>query len=260
MIAHFDPDSPEISLHLPPTLRLGGLIAEKSTGHLFAQPSISYHLRAKVTLRPQGSDCTTALETILPIVVIPHTDELPPTETNGFPSEFIEHASQTLKSTIVGTTLGTLNISLSEPPPLTYSKESTSSSTETVLKLAFSSTAAQSNTLDLLSHLKFTVHSLVRVKTFYTLKAFPGLPGQDFLSKQKDTKLRDDMVKLEPRTVTNSSWGYRFDLESQNINVSQSTSTEPAPPYEISIDEVERRPNSSTSSNNDSKSQNSNGR
>lgn len=246
MIAYFDPDSPELCLHLPPSLELGEQTVDLSTGLRFAQPSTSYYLRAEATFKSAGSDDIKSLEAALPIIITPHTEELPPTETNDFPSEFNEQESKVLKRIILGATMGTLHIGLSEPPPLSYGNDCASSNTDAVLKLSFMSTGSKPNILDFLSGLKFTVYSLVRVKTFYSVKSFPGPPGQDSLDTQKETRLRDDVVKLETRTVSNASWGYRFDLGGPPGTSPHSVTTE-----RPSIDEV---------SSLESKSPNSNGK
>jgi hypothetical protein len=240
IIASFDPDSPERCLHLPPSLELGDSIVDSSTGRRFAQPGIGYYVRAEATIRSLRNDDTDLLETSLPIIITPHTEELPPTETKDFPSEFKEHESKNLKRTLLGTALGTLSISLSEPPPFNYDNDSVSGSTDAVLELEFLPSNCSKNTRNTLSALRFTVFSLVRAKTFYTVKSFPSLPGQDLLNTQKGTKLRNDIVKLKTRTVTNASWGYRFDLGGIGIDFSPNLSTPSIPSNRSSADEAAR--------------------
>jgi hypothetical protein len=254
-IARSEQDSPEQCLNLPPSLELGDHIVDISTGHRFAQPSITYYLRAAATFRDTESDTIKSLETILPIIIEPQTEELPPTETSDFPSEFKERESKILRRTLLGSSIGTLNISLHEPPPLSYDSGSSYSSTEAILNLEFSTPNTQADTLKSLNGLKFKVYSLVRVKTFYSVKAFPGPPGQDFLSTQKDTRLRDDIVKLENKTVTNASWGFRFDLESHNEAGPPTSLSRSLSPGRSSDDKADRPPSIS-----ESKSQDSNGR
>jgi hypothetical protein len=64
-------------------------------------------------------DCK-SLETFLPVTVAPHTEELPPTETDDFPMEFKEQVSKTLRRSLMGGALGTMNVLLQEPPALVY--------------------------------------------------------------------------------------------------------------------------------------------
>jgi len=63
--------------------------------------------------------------------------------------------------------------------------------------------------------LSFTVFSLVRVKTFYSVKSFPRLPSQTLLESFSEMRLRDGIIKLETQYVRDASWGYRFSLDSQ---------------------------------------------
>ena len=145
---------------------------------------------------------------------MPHTEELPPTETNDFPLEFQEQDSKTLRRFLVGSTLGTMKVSMQEPPPLFYDALSVSGSTEALMKLEFEST----NSMDIqksLQSLSFTVYFLVRVKTFYSVKSFPRLPSQSLLDDCNETKLRDGIINLETRAVRDVLWGYRYDLEDQ---------------------------------------------
>jgi hypothetical protein len=240
MVARFDPESPDQCLKLPPSLELGHQVFDLRTGRIFSQPSITYCLRAVVTFGAVGSSNSESLETHLPIILTPHTEELPPTETNDFPSDFIEQESKVLRRTLIGTTLGILKICLTEPPPLSYDKASTYSATSAVLKLEFWSRSSSNNTLNILGGLKFKVYSLVRVKTFYSVKPFPRPPSQCSLSTQSDTRLRDDIVKLGAHTVANPSWGYRFDLDNQAMEDSRSHSIHTIPSPGSSINEVTR--------------------
>jgi hypothetical protein len=239
MVARYDPESPQQCLKLPPSLELGDQIVELSTGRRFAQPRITYYLRAGVTIKEIGRSKTRSLDTVLPIIITPHTEELPPTETNDFPSEFKEQESKNLRR-LIGTALGVLKISLTEPPPLSYENESTSSSTGALLKLEFTSKSSLNDALNILGDLKFTVYSLVRVKTFYSVKPFPAPPGQDSLTPQSDTRLRDDLVKLETRKVTNVSWRSKFNLGIESTQESSSRSGQTihsrgSPDYEVTM-------------------------
>jgi hypothetical protein len=94
MVARFDPESPEQCLQLPPSLELGESIVDGATGHRYSQPSITYYLQAAVTFRMRASNARMSQETSLSIVITPHTEELPPTETNDFPAEFREQETK----------------------------------------------------------------------------------------------------------------------------------------------------------------------
>ena len=106
-----------------------------------------------------------------------------------------------------------MKYSIQEPPALTYDFRSTFSSTEALLKLEFESTSSI-NAYRSLQGLSFTVYSLIRAKTFYSIKSFPRLPSQSLLEAHSETRLRNDILKLETRYVKDVSWGYRFEIGS----------------------------------------------
>jgi hypothetical protein len=207
-------------LQLPPSLNLGEEFVDQFTGTRFAQPRITYFLRAAVSFTTEShQDCQT-LETFLPATIAPYTEELPPTATDDFPMEFKERESKVLRRSLMGGTLGTMNVSLKEPPALIYDTSSTSSSTTALMRLEFESTNVNlKDVLKSLQGLSFTVFSLVRVKTFYSVKSFPRLPSQTLLESFREMRLRDGILKLETQYVRDVSWGYRVSLDSRS-NVS----------------------------------------
>ncbi|KAF2802901.1 uncharacterized protein BDZ99DRAFT_482461 [Mytilinidion resinicola] len=211
-----NPDSPEQCLQLPPSLNSGEEFVDQCTGMRFAQPRIIYFLRATVSFTTEDHQDCKSLETFLPITIAPYTEELPPTETDDFPMEFKERESKVLRRSLIGGTLGTMNVSLQEPPALVYKTSSTGSSTAALMTLEFQSTSTSSNDIPKsLQGLSFTVFSLVRVKTFYSVKSFPRLPSQTLLESFSEMRLRDGIIKLETQYVRDASWGYRFSLDSQ---------------------------------------------
>ena len=56
----------------------------------------------------------------MPVVIMPLTEELPPTETRDFPSEFRESDAKLLRRFSLRPPLGTFKFSMQEPPPLVY--------------------------------------------------------------------------------------------------------------------------------------------
>jgi hypothetical protein len=219
-----NPESPEQCLQLPPSLDLGDAIIDESTGKRFAQPNITYYLRAAVGVTIRDSDDSKSLETFLPVIIAPYTEELPPTETDDFPSEFKERESKLLRRSLMGGVLGTMKISLQEPPALSYGTKSTYGRTEALIKLEFEPTSS-GEVQKILQGLSYKVYSLVRVKTFYSVKSFPRLPSQTLLGHYSQTKLRDGIIKLDTETVRNVSWGYRFSTENRvNATLTSQTS------------------------------------
>lgn len=214
MIPCTNQDPPEQCLQLPPSLDLGEALVDNATGKRFAQPSITYFLRAAARITIGASQGST-LETILPVIITPYTEELPPTDITDFPSEFKERETRVLRRTLVGSSLGTMKVSLQEPPALEYEPTSTYSRTEAMIKLEFEAARSSSSgeTQKIVQGLSFTIYSLVRAKTFYSIKSFPRLPSQTLLGLSSGTRLREGMIKLETQRVRNVSWGYRFNLE-----------------------------------------------
>jgi len=217
-----NPDSPDQCLQLPPSLELGESFIDESTGKRFAQPSITYYLRAAVEVIIGGFGGNKSLETFLAVIIAPYTEELPPTAIDDFPLEFEEQQSKLLRRSLIGGVLGTMKASLQEPPALRYGTSSRHSVTNAVMKLEYESTSL-GDVQKTLQGLSFKVYSLVRVKTFYSVKSFPRLPSQSLLGLRSETRLRDGVIKLETQLVQNASWGYRFNLDRE-------TSAAPASP------------------------------
>jgi hypothetical protein len=78
-------EAPEQCLRLPRSLDLGDGYIDPSRGKRFAHPSITFYLRAVVTVFTAGHEDPKSVETFLPVIIAPYTEELPPTETGDFP-------------------------------------------------------------------------------------------------------------------------------------------------------------------------------
>lgn len=198
---------PLLCLRLPPSIELGKVIVDESSGKRFAQPSISYHLRAAVKLAGQGQDPEHTAEISIPIVIMPHNEELPPTDPKDFPAEFKLRESKMIRWSSFGRNVGTMAVSMKEPRALIYNLSSTEASTVGFLSLEVESKST-CNMYPGLQAMSFTVLSLLRVKTFYSIKAFPGVPSQSLLTVYGSTRLRDDMIKLEIQNIPTVSWNY----------------------------------------------------
>ncbi|KIM95754.1 hypothetical protein OIDMADRAFT_33837 [Oidiodendron maius Zn] len=206
LVASPESGSPEQCLQLPPSLELGDLFIDRLTGKRFAQPRIAYNIRASVKLNMRSDGSAVSLETSLPVVIVPLTEELPPTETSDFPFEFKESDTKVLRRFPLGSTLGPLKFSMQEPPPLVIGSRSDSSSTMAVMKLEFESTSlvdAQKS----LQGLSFTVCPLLRAKTFYSVNSFPMLPSQSLLDSGNEVRLHDSFLKLGTWYVSDARWG-----------------------------------------------------
>lgn len=215
-IASSTTGSPSHCLQLPPSIELGKVYIDELSGKRFAQPSISYHVRALVNLTIGGQDQAQSAETYIPILIMPHTEELPPTDTKDFPAEFKLQESRTIRWSSLGRSFGTMMVSMQEPRALTYDIASIRASTEGVLSLEVEPTST-GDIYPSLQAMSFTVLSLVRVKTFYSVNAFPRLPSQTLLTVHGGVRLRDDMIKLETRKIPSVSWGYTYRMVEQAV-------------------------------------------
>ena len=112
--------------------------------------------------------------------------------------EFKKRESKVLRRSLMGGTLGTMNVSLLELLALVYDTSSTGSSTTALMRLA--------NDVSMcLQGLSFTVFSLVRVQTFYSVRSFPRLPSQTLLESFSEMRLRDGLIKLETQYIRDVS-------------------------------------------------------
>ena len=203
-----DPQSPEHCLQLPPSIELGSVIVDEN-GKRFAQPSITYALRAAVCFAARTDDETMPpVESSIPLILRPRTREFPPTDTIDFPTEFKLQVTKPVRWSLFARHLGNLRVSMQEPRPLLYNSSSMGSLTECHVGLellAFGS----GDVHQALQAMEITIHSWVRAKTFYSVKPFSQLPSQT-LSSDGKTELRDDFLKLDKRHLSHVSWGYQY--------------------------------------------------
>ncbi|KFY02610.1 hypothetical protein V490_00445, partial [Pseudogymnoascus sp. VKM F-3557] len=180
----------------------------------FAQPSIAYYLRATVRLNTSSGAGSKTVDTSLPVIITPYTQEYPPTEITDFPTEFNEQETKVLRRYLMGRGLGAMTASTREPPPLTYDIQSTHACTEASVKLELESESS-SEIYHILQNLTFKICPLIRIKTFYSLQPFPKLPSQGLLSLRGVMRLRDEMIKLDRKDVRGVSWKYIFQQSNQ---------------------------------------------
>ncbi|KFY01388.1 hypothetical protein V490_00937 [Pseudogymnoascus sp. VKM F-3557] len=206
---------PDHCSQLPPSAELGAVFIDQSSGKRYAQPSISYELRALVGFSAQDEDAVITVESILPIIIIPHTEEFPPTSTHDFPTEFKEVDSKLLRLSMFGRPTGTMSVSMREPRPLSYNSSSVCAVTEAQLDLEFS-TADLGDAVLTLQAMKITLYSLIRAKTFYGVESFPRLPSQTLVGVHGQTKMRDDIIRLPRTELPHVQWQFRYDLEGRS--------------------------------------------
>ncbi|PVH68956.1 hypothetical protein DL98DRAFT_522433 [Cadophora sp. DSE1049] len=118
-----------------------------------------------------------------------------------------------------------MTVTMSEPRPLNYDASSLRSSTECHLRLEFSPIGSED-----IHHgfqaMKFSIYSLIRVKTFYSVKSFARLPNQTLASDGGKTGLRNELVKLGTREIPHVAWAYNFSRDSASPRTSRGSSTD----------------------------------
>ncbi|KAH6714570.1 hypothetical protein BKA61DRAFT_575309 [Leptodontidium sp. MPI-SDFR-AT-0119] len=220
-----DSQSPEHCLQLPPSIELSRVTIDSNSRKQFAQPSITYALRAAVDFAAENDAIKPPVESSLPLVLSPHTKEFPPTDTLDFPAEFKLRELKPFRWSVFGRKLGTMTVTMSEPRPLNYDASSLRSSTECHLQLEFSPIGSED-----IHHgfqaMKSSIYSLIRVKTFYSVKSFARLPSQTLASDGGKTGLRNELVKLETREIPHVAWAYNFSRDSASPRTSRGSSAD----------------------------------
>lgn len=245
---------PDHCSQLPPSAELGAVFIDQSSGKRYAQPSINYELRALISFSAQDEDAVVAVESILPIIIIPHTEEFPPTSTHDFPTEFKEVDSKLLRLSMFGRPTGTMSVSMREPQPLSYSSSSIYAVTEAQLDLEFSAADVGDAVLTLQA-MKITVHPLIRAKTFYGVESFPRLPSQTLVGVHGRTSMRDNIIRLPRKELSHLQWQFKYDLEGRSHGDSEGS-----PPSYPMDDSVASQNRPSTETQKQSLSQAPNGR
>ena len=194
---------------LPSSVELGEVIIDHSTGNHYAQPCIAYYLSTLVSFTTyDGNNAGHQTETFSPIVIPQPTNEIPPTETPELPAEFTEEDSHGLRRYLLGPELGTMRASMRESPSLHFSGQY-SSSTNACLMLEFDAQRS-SHIYRVLHGLTFTISTLVRVKTSYSLET-----SSNGWENQGATRLRDEVIPFDPLVERNLSWEFTHDIDDE---------------------------------------------
>jgi hypothetical protein len=245
---------PNQCLNLPPSISIGQILPGHQEPEVYAQPNISYHLRAMVKYHTSEESEIYTLEAWKEIKIVPITEILPPTNIQDFSAEFIESQTQTFRMSMFGGPAFSMTLSISEPPPITLKDMRTQGTTSAELGIDIK--AAEGNIDERsverlpqkLRRLTFTVEPIFRAKTFYSTIPFAKLPGQTMLTLTGRVRLRDEVMKLDTLCFKPDSWQYlsRIRMPSyaeavrrpssqsanspRNDNGNASTSNSPSPP------------------------------
>ncbi len=196
--------------NLPPSVELGEVIIDDSTGNHYAQPCIAYYLSTIVSFTAEGgnNEGRQTMETFSLIIIQPPTGEISPTEIPVFSADFMEADTHGLRKYILGPELGTMTASMREPPLIHFGGQY-SSSTNACLRLEFDAQRS-SHIHRVLRGLTFTISSLVRIRTSYSLESL-----SNGLGSQGATRLRDEVIKLDPLVERGLSWEFMYDLDNE---------------------------------------------
>ena len=193
---------------VPPSLTAGSKIKDPGRNEPITQISIGYQLRVVLKFWIPGRTELSEISVLGRVEVLPLTEVQPPTNTQHFPTEFVESVSHAIQSSILGFTLGTMTISTQEPPALSFQAPFSDSST--TLRFQVELDAAESSEIyHRLRHLAFSISGVLRIKTFFTTTTFPELPSQVMLATFGKTRLLDEVMKLESRKIGSLDWQYR---------------------------------------------------
>lgn len=226
----FNPRTPEQCLVLPPSLTANPSVQNTA--------SISYHLSVTAKLRLQGRECVETSTATKPVTVIPLTEELPPLETQDFPSEFVKSVSRADRTSILRTTIGTMTISTSEPPALSYRLSSSGSSTSLSLHIDLQ-TEVNSKIHRRLTAMRFVIHGVVRMKTFRSTTPFPKVPIQALLTSRGKIRLADEVKPLAKHEIGNCEW--RLYPVDQEIKVKRQDRSSSGPTVTASVPKLDTK-------------------
>lgn len=168
--------------------------------------AITYSLRALITVqKSDGLDTANSItvKAKKDIWFVPYTEAEPPTYLLNFPGEFTPRVERQLRKSILGGSLGTLTVIAEEPIPLTYALGEPKVSTDCVVRLLFSGPCL---TLQRLHKLSFNITTILRAKTYYSVKAIPAIPKQTLLTDSGLLRLHDDVLKLEESRFQALDW------------------------------------------------------
>jgi hypothetical protein len=205
---------PNQCLSLPPSISIGQALPWHQESEVYAQPNISYHLRALVKYHTANDAEIQTLEAWKEIRIVPITEILPPTDTQDFAAEFVESQTQTFRTSMFGSATYSMTLSMSEPPAITLQdmrmRGTTTAELAIDIKAAEGSIDERSvNRLpQTIRKLTFKIEPIFRAKTFYSTSPFKKLPGQTMLTLKGTLRLRDELMKLGTLYPNPDSWQY----------------------------------------------------
>jgi len=204
---------PDQCLSLPPSLIVGKVLEGDQDGESYAQPNVSYCVKAAMVFQSTSSEPQTRVASRM-IKVVPYSDTWPPTNIHDFPNEFVGSASNSYRTSLFGNWYK-MTLFMHEPPAASF----TDNHSEVVVgakigievqPLAGKAHNTNNNQLvESLKNLSFKVQPVLRSKTFYSTTPFAKLPGQTMLTITGPLRLHDKVMKLTAQSSKASSWNHR---------------------------------------------------
>jgi hypothetical protein len=179
----------------------------------YRQPAITYVIRiARIRSElPKLSHVRSDVER--EIIVMPYTLAIPPLQTEYFPREYISSAAKALKQHRWSRSLGMLNISATEPPPLNMWTSAPRASTLATLKLNFS--PLHLDDFSTQPHeWKFVVNYHLRSRTFYSTQKLDRIPTMAAAKHNHFQQVRVGSIRSEVRKIGTIPW--KIDCRSQS--------------------------------------------
>lgn len=189
---------------LPPSLAVGEVCLDRH-GNKCMQPLITYGLRAIVLHRPTARSPRLTSRAFREIVFSPWTEPTPPVSIEDFPGEFCFNAHSNIKARLSRCLLGSLAVSMAEPPPLISSQHGNPGSTRGLLKLELHSPRLASKNLQL-PHWPCEITLEVVRKVYYSTMPLGEVASDRLMSSSEFLQKRTDVVHSNSWTVDPLSW------------------------------------------------------
>lgn len=223
-------DVPEQCLSLPPSLdHRRGLTGVKGARGL-SQPHIAYNLHLKVVIRSEEICPQTTHEAWEEIKLLPYTDDYPPTDIRDFPGEFVQHMTNTFRTTMFNSMSHRMMMFMEEPAALHLRRLRCTTNTEILVEVEIASgeinVAHVGRLISRLQQLKFEINVELRVKTFHSTIPFPKLPSQSPSTSKGQLRLSDEFLKLGTTKTKPAFWN---DLPSPSSQLNESIAGRSSP-------------------------------
>lgn len=191
---------PDQCLALPPSMSLGAKRMGSHAHETYAEPNISYHVRAILRYRTEVCPEAQTIEVWKEILFMPITTIQPPINVQDFPAEFVESQIRKFQPALFGGPTYPMTFTMTEPSAVKVKNMQIPGSTWTELNIIIikpvDSTKGSLQLPPSLQNLTFNVESVLRTKTFYSLSPFAVMPGQALLTTRGNVRFKDESLRL----------------------------------------------------------------